>query len=349
MPDKIVKQDVEDMLSAFLETPAEPPAEPPPAEPPPAEPPAEPPVEPPAEPPVEPKLGEPPVEPKPGEPPAEPPAEPPVEPPAEPPDPRLAKPPVEPPAEPPVEPTEMELLQRQNQLLLERIEKISGGEPAPAAEPAPAPAEPKPGEPAPAEPPAEPAPVAAPPAEIKIDEINFLEGRSREEIERIVENPVELNKVLNQVYLKAIERSIPLAQERSLLSIPQVVTAHIQRYNRLKGLVDDFYKENKDLKIVQKSVGMIANEVHSEHTDWTTKQVFDEAAVRTRKALGLAEPPPKPPGDPNAPVVPAVPGAGEPPPDPAFAGPRGSRQRGPAGAKLSGMAKEIDDLMPDKG
>jgi len=334
MPDKIVKQDVEDMLNSFLETPGEPPAEPP-KDPPPAEPPAEPPVEPPAEPPVEPKPAEPPVEPKPGEPP--------VEPPAEPPDPRLTQPP-EPPAEPPVEPTEMELLQRQNQLLLERIEKISGGEPV-ATAPAP-PAEPKPGEPAPSEaPPAEPAPPA-PPAAIKVDEINFLEGRSQEDIERIVENPAELNKVLNQVYMKAIERSIPLAQERSLLAIPQVVVAQLQRYNTMKGLVDDFYNENADLKIVQRSVGMIANEVHSEHTDWTTKQVFDEAAVRTRKALGLPEPPPKPAGAPARPVVTpqgTPPGT---PPDPAFANPSGSRQRGPAGAKLTGMAKEIDDLMP---
>ena len=338
MPDKVVKQDVEDMLSSFLEKPPEeaPPAEAPPTETPPGEKPPE--EKPPEEKPPEEK---PPVEVPPEEKPPE--EKPPVE---EPPDPRLAKPEEKPPGEePPVEPTEVEILQRQNKLLLERIEKISGGEPAPVAEPTPV-AEPKPGEPAPAKPPAEPAPVVAPPAEIKIDEINFLEGRSQEEVERIVESPAELNKVLNQVYLKAIERSIPLAQERSLLSIPQVVTAHIQRYNKLKGLVDDFYNENEDLKIVQKSVGMMANEVHSEHTDWTTKQVFDEAAVRTRKALGLPEPPPKPPGTPGAPIVP---GAGGPVLDPAFAGPRGSRQRGPAGAKLSGIAKEIDDLMPDRG
>ena len=314
MPDKVVKQDVEDMLSSFLEEPAEPEPTPEPTPTPEPEPEPAPTPEPEPEPtPVPTPEPEPEPEPEPT--------------------------PTPEPEPTPVEPTEMELLQRQNKLLLERIEKISGGEPVPAAEPKPV--EPVPGEPAPPAPPAEPAPPV-PPAAIKVDEINFLEGRSQEDIERIVENPAELNKVLNQVYMKAIERSIPLAQERSLLAIPQVVVAHLQRYNTMKGLVDDFYNENADLKIVQRSVGMIANEVHSEHTDWTTKQVFDEAAVRTRKALGLPEPPPKPPGEPGRAVVTPV-GT---PPDPAFANPTGSRQRGPAGQKLTGIAKEIDDLMP---
>lgn len=350
-----VGKEIEEMLGDLAGTPAEPPAvEPPPVEPPPAEPPAEPPVEPPAEPPVEPKPGEPPVEPKPAEPPVEPPVEPPaeppeppIEPPAEPPDPRLVTPPVEPPVEPHEETSEEAVarLEAQNAKLMEWNERILAGEPVTAGPPAaPAPGTPgAPSEPAPVT--VEPTPAPAPPAEIKIDEINFLEGRSQEDIERIVENPVELNKVLNQVYLKAIEQSIPIAQERSLLAVPQVVVAHIQRYNKMKGLVDDFYKENADLKVAQRAVGMLANEVHSEHTDWTTKQVFDEAAVRTRKALGMPEPPPKPPGEPGRQVVTP---AGEPVAGPAFANPTGSRQRGPAGQKLSGMAKEIDDLMPDK-
>jgi len=328
MEEKVVKQDVEEMLNSFLETPEEtPPTETPPAETPPTE---TPPVEtPPEEKPPEEKPPEekPPVEAPPEEKPSE--EKPPVETPPE------EKPPEETPPETP--PTELELLRQQNKLLLERIEKISGGEPVTAA-PVPPATEPKPGEPTPAE----PKPAVTPSTEIKVDEINFLEGRTQEDIERIIEDPAELNRVLNQVYLKAVEQAIPLAQERSLLAIPQVVVAQLQRYNTMKGLVDDFYKENEDLRVVQRTVGMIANEVHSEHTDWTAKQVFDEAAKRTRKALGLPEPPPKPASDPSRPVV-TPQGA---PPDPAFANPTGSRRRGPARAKLTGMAKEIDDLMP---
>lgn len=337
MPDDIVKQDVADMLDSFLQTPAEPAPEPEPAPAPAPEPSPEPKPEPAPEPKPEPKPGEPEPKPEPEPAPEPKPGEP------EPaPDPRIAEPEPEPePAEPKPETAEEKAtrLEAQNKKLMEWNERILAGEPAPVVEP-------KPAEPAPApaaEPAPAPTPVVAPSAEIKIDEINFLEGKSQEEIERIVENPVELNKVLNQVYLKAIERSIPLAQERSLLSIPQVVTAHIQRYNTMKGLVDDFYKENADLKVAQRAVGMLANEVHSEHTDWTTKQVFDEAAIRTRKALGMPEPPPKPPGEPGRQVVTP---AGEPVLDPAFANPTGSRQRGPAGQKLTGIAKEIDDLMP---
>jgi len=307
-----VKDDVKDMLDSFLQKPAESAPEPEPTSAPESAP--EPAPEPESTPEPKPEP-EPAPEPKPE------------------PEPEPESKPAEPEPEPSVAPTELELLQRQNQLLLERIERISGGE---SVQPATAP------EVRPDEKP-DVAPVAAPvaPAPIKIDEINFLEGKSQEEIERIVENPAELNKVFNQIYLKAIERAIPLAQERSLLAIPQVVVSHIQRYNTMKGLVDDFYKANPDLKVVQRSVGMIANEVHSEHTDWDTGKVFAEAAVRTRKALGLPEPPPKPAGEPK----PVTAGGGAPVGNPAFANPSGSRQRGPAGKKLTGMAAEIEDLM----
>ena len=169
-----------------------------------------------------------------------------------------------------------------------------------------------------------------------------MEGKTQEEIEQLVENPTELNKLLNRVRMASIQEAIPLAQERSLLSIPEVVTTHIRRYNVMKGLVDDFYKANPDLMVAQRAVGIFANEVHSEHTDWKVDKVFGEAAVRTRKALGMPEPPPKPPAEPGRTVVTPT-GT---PSNPAFANPQGSRQRGPAGQKLTGMAKEIDDLMP---
>jgi len=308
------KTEIEDML-AGLGTPVD-----------------EPPVEPPVEPPIEPSIEEPPLE----EPPVEPPIEesPVVEPPvAEPP---VEEPPiVEPPAvEPPVEETADQRavrLEAQNTALLERIETLSGA-PAPAA-PAAAPA------PVPGTPPVQPVP-AAPSTEIVVEDVDFLQGRTPDDL---VDNPAEFNKMLNAVYRKGIEAGVPLAMERSLLAVPQVVVSQIQRSNVMKGLVDDFYKANEDLKSVQRTVGMVANEIYSEHPDWTVKQVFDEAAPRTRKVLGISG---KPVAAPAAPVAP-VPGVvvTPKPGDPAFANVSGSRQRGPAAPKLTGMAKEIDELM----
>ena len=231
---------------------------------------------------------------------------------------------------PPVEETDEQRTARieaQNTALLARIETLSGvptvETPTAVAPVAPVPV----------------APVPTPAPAIEVDEVDFLQGQKPDDL---IDDPTAFNKLLNVVYRKGVEAGVPLAMERSLLAVPQVVVSQIQRSNTMKGLVDDFYKVNEDLKPVQRTVGLVANEVHSENSDWTVQQVFDEAAVRTRKVLGM-------PDKSVAPVVPVAPTVGATittkPGDPAFVNVRGSRQRGPAAAKLTGIAKEIDDLM----
>lgn len=186
----------------------------------------------------------------------------------------------------------------------------------------------------------EPKPTTEPepqpqPQEIKLDPVVFV---SKDDVADLSDDPEKLatilNTMLNKVRLDAIQQAIPLAQERTMLSVPQVTAQYIKRHNAMKALVDDFYTKNSDLKVVQRSVGMIANEVHGEHTDWTVQQVFDEAATRTRAALGL-----------KAPVAGRQSAQGtKPTANPAFANPSQSRARGTQ-KKLTGMAKEIDDLI----
>ena len=313
------KNEIDDMLSGFVDPPVEEPSvDPPVVDPPVVDPPVEDPpivVDPPVEDPV---VVDPPIEDLPVE-------DPPI---IDPPVVSVVDPPV---VVPPVEETPEQRavrIEAQNTALLARIETLSGAAPAPAATPT-----------APVAPVA-PAPVAPVPAQaIEVEEVDFLQGQKPDDL---IDDPTAFNKLLNVVYRKGVEAGVPLAMERSLLAVPQVVVSQIQRSNTMKGLVDDFYKVNEDLKPVQRTVGLVANEVHSENSDWTVQQVFDEAAVRTRKVLGM-------PDKSVAPVVPAVPTVGATitpkTDDPAFVNVRGSRQRGPAAAKLTGIAKEIDDLM----
>ena len=304
------KNEIEDMLSGFVDPPVEPSSEPEP-EPVPVPGPA---PEPTPDLELEPEpTPEPEPEPTPG-------PEPTPEPTPEP----------EPEPVPPVEETDEQRTARieaQNTALLARIETLSGvptvETPTAVAPVAPVPV----------------APVPTPAPAIEVDEVDFLQGQKPDDL---IDDPTAFNKLLNVVYRKGVEAGVPLAMERSLLAVPQVVVSQIQRSNTMKGLVDDFYKVNEDLKPVQRTVGLVANEVHSENSDWTVQQVFDEAAVRTRKVLGM-------PDKSVAPVVPAAPTVGATittkTGDPAFVNVRGSRQRGPAAAKLTGIAKEIDDLM----
>jgi len=307
-----VKIDVEDMLKDML--PMEP-------EEPPQEPPQEPPVEPPAEPPVEPPV-EPPKEPE--EPPKEP-EVPPEEPPKEP-----EEPPKEPPKEPePVKLTaeqELEQERERTRLLLERVEAMS--DPTrlaeimrtrePVVEPAP---EPKPGERAPV---VEPVPVVVPePAK----PTNFLEGK---ELADVVDSVEGLNALLNRVKDEAAGANVDVVVEKILTAIPNLVAGQIVQQNAINKMVGEFYEANKDLAPAKRTVGIFVNEVHSEHPDWKTEDVFKEAGTRTRKALGLRE---------SASPTPTK--------SPAFAKQRGSHKRGGDDVQLEGLAKEIDDLISD--
>lgn len=263
----------------------------------PPEPPVEPPAEPPAEPPVEPPA--PPMEPESLVEPAQPPV---VEPP----------PPVEPPVEPPAPSADDETIS----LLRAQIEDLQGkllgrdkpAEPAAPVAPTPPPEPPKP--------------------------LNFLEGKS---LEDILDDPAKFNELLVSVYERGKSDSRDAATEKVLTSIPELIVKYTSRQNAMNAMVSDFYKKNQDLVNVKKTVAAVANDVAAEHADWNVQQVFDEAAIRTRKVLGFKSgvtPPPSnvPPPDSNANK-----------PNPPFVNQKGRTT--PKGPQLTGIQKEVADLI----
>ena len=315
------KSEIDEMLDGMLpgtgdEPPAEPPAEPPPEEPPVEPPPAEPPVE---EPPVEPPA-EPPVEPPPEEPPAEPPVEeppPPEEPPAE-------EPPVVPPPAAETAEERTSRIEEQNKLLLERIEVLSTPEHLRVKPPVePPPGEP-PAEPPPAVPPVVPLVVEPPPVEPP-KPIDFLKGRPIEDFDTVEGLNALLNEVATQAKADTPDNTDAVV-EKILRTIPTLVAGQIVQQNTMNEMVKDFYGVNKDLLGAKRTMGVFANEVHSEHPDWETKDVFNEAGTRTRKALGLRAQATTPTKR-----------------SPAFAKQRGARKGG--GEEPTGVEKEIDELM----
>jgi len=216
-------------------------------------------------------------------------------------------------------------MKEQNRLLLERIELLSDPtrlvtprEPAPTPEPTPAPGEPAP-TPAPA--PAAPAPAPEP-----AKPVDFVGSKP---LDDIVDKAEGLNEVLNRVMNEAGTRNVEVVVERILRAIPNLVAGQIVQQNTINEMVKDFYGANKDLVPAKRTVGIFVNEVHSEHPDWKTEDVFKEAGTRTRKTLGL-----------RAQTV-------TPPAKPAFVKQRGSHRRGGEEPKLEGMAKEIDELITD--
>lgn len=112
-------------------------------------------------------------------------------------------------------------------------------------------------------------------------DFDFFQGKDPEDV---VENKSEFNSLLLDFANKVSQK----AMQQTMLSIPAIVKHHAEESIVIKRTVDKFYEENADLIDFKATVGSVANQVHSEHTDWDLGQVMNEAAVRTRKALKLA-------------------------------------------------------------
>lgn len=105
-------------------------------------------------------------------------------------------------------------------------------------------------------------------------------------LDDILEDP----KLFNQVLLNLANHVEVRAIEKTLLSVPELVTRFVSNNTALTKMADDFYKANPDLAEVRKTVSVCANEAYHENPALTTEQLFEEAGKRARKILALPEP-----------------------------------------------------------
>lgn len=123
-----------------------------------------------------------------------------------------------------------------------------------------------------------------------IEDIDFVgDGK----LDDLLDTKEGLNKLLNIIVKEAITRSkagsVEEAVQRTFQSVPGLVVNMIRRQSAMEKIVAEFYTENEDLDPYKQTVAIAANGVHAEHPDWEVSQVFDEAAKRARKSLGLRE------------------------------------------------------------
>ena len=134
------------------------------------------------------------------------------------------------------------------------------------------------------------APVAAAPSKESAPQaqpteaFDYLEGL---DLDDVTTDPKLFNNVLSKIESR-IRGAIAEETTRStLMAIPDVVQYQIKQQAALDDLVHEFYDGNQDLKPVKHTVAMVAQNIASEHPDWTVKQVFEESAVKTREILKL--------------------------------------------------------------
>lgn len=134
------------------------------------------------------------------------------------------------------------------------------------------------------------APVTTPPSKESAPQaqpteaFDYLDGL---DLDDVTTDPKLFNNVLSKIESR-IRGAIAEETTRStLLAIPDVVQYQIKQQAALDELVREFYEGNQDLKPVKHTVAMVAQNIASEHPDWTVKQVFEESAVKTREILKL--------------------------------------------------------------
>ena len=134
------------------------------------------------------------------------------------------------------------------------------------------------------------APVTTPPSKESAPQaqpteaFDYLDGL---DLDDVTTDPKLFNNVLSKIESR-IRGAIAEETTRStLMAIPDVVQYQIKQQAALDELVREFYEGNQDLKPVKHTVAMVAQNIASEHPDWTVKQVFEESAVKTREILKL--------------------------------------------------------------
>lgn len=115
--------------------------------------------------------------------------------------------------------------------------------------------------------------------------------------------------------------------------VPDVTQQVLTRKQAMNDVRDNFYKEHPELVNVKQYVAVTANTVASENPDWKIPEVLEEAAKRSRDALGINK------LDRNSPVITNK-------KKPAFAKPKGG-QRSKAEPKVSKLQQELDDFNAD--
>jgi hypothetical protein len=191
-------------------------------------------------------------------------------------------PPAEPPkVEPPAQEEEtLEELRERNKLLLARVEELT---PVPGVTATPTPKPDESGVPTPT-----PAPPTAP--VVVGEEIDFLAGQS---VDDLIDDPKKFNTLLNSIYLKAKSDAKEDAAKAVLTALPGVVSSEVVNTTNTNAVVNEFYQQNEDLVAVKKTVMAVAAQVHAEKPEFGHVDVLKEAAIRTRKLLGLRAPKPK--------------------------------------------------------
>jgi len=153
---------------------------------------------------------------------------------------------------------EITTIKKQNEILMQRIEELSGKimEPAKVAEP------------------------------------QVQESQANASVYDIIgDNDIDDVLASKELFNSAISKAMKMAEESAVqkifTSLPHIVMKQMQQQFTIKQATDEFYRDNPDLEPVKKTVAAVANEIYSTNPQLSVVEIFQKSAEKTREILGL--------------------------------------------------------------
>jgi hypothetical protein len=126
-----------------------------------------------------------------------------------------------------------------------------------------------------------------PTTDAPIEDQDFLKDI---DIDDVTRDPDSFNKLLNNIYKKAVESvrgEVRKTKEETIQSIPTLVSSNMELQKTLKEMSDNFYETNKDLAPFKKVVGVVFEEIASQNPKLPYTEILGKVGVETRRRLEL--------------------------------------------------------------
>ena len=107
------------------------------------------------------------------------------------------------------------------------------------------------------------------------------------ELDDLIRDPKEFNKLLNTIYQKAVTDTRKVLGEGVLRSIPDIVKSNISTMTMLKEASEKFYNDNEDLKPFKKVVAAVFEDISSQNPDKRFDEILNSVGDEVRKRLDL--------------------------------------------------------------
>ena len=197
---------------------------------------------------------------------------------------------------------QFEELKAQNLVLMERVNELAGAAVYPQA--------------------VDESKFESKPLDVEITEEDFVEAMQSAE---------GMKKVLGRIAAQARASAVEEARERMRMELPGLANDVWKAQSYVKGLLENFYTNNQDLKPVQQFVASVLTNIERENPGISHSELLNRAGKRTRELLKIQQQ-----AQEDA--------ANKARRKPAFATQKGAAKRGKQESELSELQKELDEL-----